>query len=235
MVSLEAAQAAPRMGYVDAAGTPSAGVMQSMAMIDASIGRIMRELQTKRLSDSTWIVVSSPFGQSPMDRRRRMVVPLERLRTVANGVHAGVVAHMSGGSGAMIWLADRSQTAAVVKAIGDHAEALGVAEIFSGARLALTWNSPEQDGRMPDIVLQANEGVLWMAAGDDAMAAYGGMGDEDAHVALLVAGAQLTARRDPTWVPTTQLAPLLLRALGLEKFDLQALHREHTPALPGIF
>jgi hypothetical protein len=59
--------------------------------------------------------------------------------------------------------------------------------------------------------------------------------DEDTHVALLVSGAQLTGRYDPTWVPTTQLAPLLLRALGMEKFDLQSLHLEHSPALPGIF
>jgi hypothetical protein len=61
------------------------------------------------------------------------------------------------------------------------------------------------------------------------------MQDEDTHVALLVAGSQLTGRLDKTWVPTSQVAPLLLRALGIEKFDLQALHREHTPALPGIF
>ena len=32
-----------------------------------------------------------------------------------------------------------------------------------------------------------------------------------------------------------RLPQLLLRALGIEKLDLQALHREHTPALPGIF
>jgi hypothetical protein len=51
----------------------------------------------------------------------------------------------------------------------------------------------------------------------------------------LVSGSQLTGRIDKTWVPTSQVAPLLLRALGVEKFDLQALHREHTPALPGIF
>jgi hypothetical protein len=48
-------------------------------------------------------------------------------------------------------------------------------------------------------------------------------------------GAHLTARLDKTPVPVTQLAPLLLRAFGMEKFDLEALHQENTPALPGIF
>jgi hypothetical protein len=65
--------------------------------------------------------------------------------------------------------------------------------------------------------------------------ARGGMSDEDTHIALLISGPQLTGRSDPTYVPSTQLAPLLLRALGMEKFDLQALHLEHSPALPGIF
>jgi hypothetical protein len=45
----------------------------------------------------------------------------------------------------------------------------------------------------------------------------------------------LTGRADPTPVPTSQIAALLLRALGMEKQDLTALHREHSPALPGVF
>ena len=88
---------------------------------------------------------------------------------------------------------------------------------------------------MPDIILQAEYGVLWSSAGDKALAAHGGMLDEDTHVALLISGKQLTGRFDPTYVPTTQLGPLLLRALGMEKFDLDALHKEHSPALPGVF
>jgi hypothetical protein len=92
-----------------------------------------------------------------------------------------------------------------------------------------------KDSRMPDIILQPEFGVLWTTQDDKAPAPHGGMLDEETHVALLVSGAQLTGRYDPTYVPTTQLGPLLLRALGMEKFDLQALHLEHSPALPGIF
>jgi len=135
----------------------------------------------------------------------------------------------------MIWLSDPAKTAAVVKALGDRAAAIGIQDIYSGARLALTLNSPRKDSRMPDIILQAELGILWGSLGDTTLAAYGGTLDEDTHVALLLSGAQLTGRCDPTYVPTTQLGPLLLRALGMEKFDLQALHLEHSPALPGIF
>ena len=234
-VSVAAAQTAPGIGYVDATGTPSAGLAKSFAYVDEAIGRMVKELKAKDLYDSTWIVVTAPYGQSSMDPRRVRHIPLEQVQAAAYEVAPGLVAHLSGGDVAMIWLSDATKTNAVVKALGDRADALGIQDIYSGTRLALTLNSPAKDPRMPDIMLQPELGVLWGPPGDKALAGFGGTSDEDTHVALLVSGAQLTARLDPTWVPTTQIAPLLLRALGLEKFDLDALHMEHSPALPGIF
>ena len=234
-LSVAQAQAAPGMGYVDAAGTPSSGLTKSLTYVDGAIGRMVQRLKTAKLYDTTWIFVTSPYGQSPMDQRKVRHVALADVQAVADEIKPGLVAHISGGDVAMIWLSDAAKTNAVVKAYGDHAAALGVADIYSGARLALTLNPAAKDSRMPDIILQPELGVLWGTPGDKALAGYGGMLDEDTHVALLVSGAQLTGRSDPTWVPATQLAPLLLRALGMEKFDLQALHQEHSPALPGIF
>jgi hypothetical protein len=233
--SLAAAQTAAGMGYVDAAGTPSAGLGERFASLDASIGRMVQELKTKHLYDSTWIFVTSPYGQSPMDQRRKRLIPLTRVRAVVDSVQPGLAAHVSGGDTAMIWLGNSTKTAAVVRAFGDQAVALGIEDIYYGARLALTLNPPTKDSRTPDIILQPELGVLWTSQDDQASVAHGGTLDEETHVALLVSGSQLTGRYDPTYVPTTQLGPLLLRALGMEKFDLQALHLEHSPALPGIF
>lgn len=233
--SLAAAQTADGMGYVDTTGTPSAGLAERFAYLDAAIGRIVQELKAKQLYDSTWIFVTSPYGQSPMDQRRRRLIPITRVLAVVNAVEPSLAAHVTGGDAAMIWLRDSTKTAAVVKALGDQAVALGIADIYSGARLTLTLNSPRKDSRMPNIILQPELGVLWASQSDGEPAARGGMLDEETHVALLVSGSQLTGRYDPTYVPTTQLGPLLLRALGMEKFDLQALHLEHSPALPGIF
>jgi Type I phosphodiesterase / nucleotide pyrophosphatase len=233
--SLAAAQSAPGMGYVDAIGTPSAGLAQAFESLDASIGRIVAELKAKGLYDSTWIVVTAPYGQSPMDQRRRRAIPMAQIKAIVDAVHPGLLAHISGGDAALIWLTDSARTPAVVRALSDAAPAIGLAEIISGARLALTLNSPQQGSRAPDIILQPVLGVLWTWPGDTALASHGGTLDEDTHVALLVSGAQFTGRSDPTYVPTTQLGPLLLRALGMEKFDLDALHKEHSPALPGVF
>jgi hypothetical protein len=234
-ISVAKAQANPGMGYTDAAGTPSAGLAKSLAYVDAAIGRMVQRLKTAKLYDSTWIVVTSPYGQAPMNPRLMRHIALADVQAVAEGIRPGLVAHISGGDVAMIWLSDAGKTDAVVKAYGDRAGAIGVANIYSGARMSLTMNAAAKDTRMPDIILQPEAGVLWGPPDDKSIAGYGGMLDEDTHVALLVSGAQLTGRYDPTWVPTTQVAPLLLRALGMEKFDLQALHMEHSPALPGIF
>lgn len=233
--SVAKAQATAGMGYVDAMGTPSVGLTKSLTYVDAAIGRMVQRLKTAKLYDSTWIFVTSPYGQAPMDARRVRHIALADVQTAADGIRPELVAHISGGDIAMIWLNDAAKTDAVVKAFGEQAAALGIADIYSGARMALTLNPPAKDSRMPDIILQPEPGMLWGAPDDKAIAAHGGTSDEDTHVALLVSGAQLTGRYDPTWVPTTQLAPLLLRALGMEKFDLQALHMEHSPALPGIF
>ncbi|MDP9049189.1 MAG: alkaline phosphatase family protein [Acidobacteriota bacterium] len=233
--AIATAQSNAGMGYVDATGTPSAGLEKSFAFVDISIGSLVQELKTKGLYDSTWIFVASPYGQSPMDARRRRVIPLARVQSIAETVQPGVVAHITGGDAVMIWLTDRARTAAVVKTLGEQANAIGLQEAYSGARLSLTLNPPQKDSRMPDVILQPELGVLWESPNDTSLAAHGGLLDEDTHVALLISGAQLTGRYDPTYVPTTQLGPLLLRALGMEKFDLQALHLEHSPALPGIF
>ncbi len=233
-VSVNAAQTAPGMGYVDVAGTPSDGLTKRIEFVDTAIGSMVRELKTKSLYDSTWIVVASPSGQSPVDQYRRRL-PIARVRAIVESVQPGLAAHLTGRDTAMIWLSNPAKTAAVVKAFSDQATAMGIHEIYSGARLALTLNSPEKDSRMPDIILQPDTDVLFESANSTALGVHDGMFGEDTHVGLLVSGVQFTGRYDPTYAPTTQLGPLLLRALGMEKFDLQALHREHSPALPGIF
>jgi len=234
LVSISSAQRATGMGYLDVSGSPSRGLEKSLAFVDEAIGRIVSELKQRSLYDSTWIIVSSNYGQMPADRQRRRAIRAADLATIGNSMQKGIVAHVSAGSVGMVWLNDPSMTSAVVKALSEKAADLGIQNIYSGARLALTLNSPEQDTRMPDIILQPEPDVYWVPA-TVAQSSHAETKDEDTHVVLLVSGAQLTRRVDKTWVPTSQVAPLLLRALGMEKFDLEALHREHTPALPGIF
>jgi hypothetical protein len=229
------AESQRRDGYKDALGTPSEGLAKSLEALDDAVARIVRELKSKQLFDATWIVVAAPYAQSPIDARQRVAAPIATLRDVVTKAVPGSIAHLSGGDVAMIWLRDKQTTERIAKALSDDSARLGIQDIYYGARLALTLNTPATDSRMPDIILQPRAGVIWTSQNEHALMFHGGMLDQDTHVALMISGAQLTGRADPTYVPTTQLAPLLLRALGMEKFDLRALHQEHSPALPGIF
>jgi hypothetical protein len=237
LTSFAAAQSAAGVGYLDSIGTPSSGLAHSLDVLDVSLAQLVSAIAAKKLTDSTWIVVTAPYGQSRVDPvQRRIVSPAELAAAMA----PAVVARVSGGAIATIWLQNPADAPAAARALQAKATTLGIADIYTGARLNLIFNPAKADPRSPDIILQPNPNVVYAAPGSAPTAVHGGLSDWDTHVAMLVSGAKLgseqgTGRTDPTWVPTTQLAPLLLRALGMEKFDLDALHHEHTPALPGIF
>jgi len=63
-------QKLPVGGYADAMGTPSALLAGAIAHVDASLGRLVGELEANHLLDSTMIIVSAKHGQSPIDRSK---------------------------------------------------------------------------------------------------------------------------------------------------------------------
>lgn len=234
-ISVSVTQKAKSMGYVDGMGTPSAGLESGLRYTDQALGRIIAELKKQQLYDSTWIVITARHGQSPIDPLKRRIVDEERVEAVVDSVQKGLAAHITTDTIGLIWLKDPTKTNAVAAAYRAQMAALGIQEIYTGEKLRLFMNTAATDPRMPDLILQPELGVIWADKGATILSEHGGLQDDDTHVALLVSGRQLTGRTDKTWVPTTQIAPLVLRMLGMEKFDLGALHQEHTPALPGIF
>lgn len=63
---------------------------------------------------------------------------------------------------------------------------------------------------------------------------HGGFNDDDTHVALVIAGQGLSSKVARTPVQTTQIAPTILKALGLDPRALEAVRKEHTQLLPGL-
>src|SRR5580700_8594487 len=57
-------------GYLDAAGTPSAALLNEFQFVDASIAAFVSELKKQGLYDSTLIVITAKHGQSPIDPKR---------------------------------------------------------------------------------------------------------------------------------------------------------------------
>jgi hypothetical protein len=90
------------------------------------------------------------------------------------------------------------------------------------------------DGRTPDIMVQPNPGVIYTGSGAKDME-HGGFAPDDGHVALLVSYPGLEHKVVHRRVGTKQVAPTILKALGLEPTLLDAVRKEGTEVLPGLF
>jgi hypothetical protein len=117
-----------------------------------------------------------------------------------------------------------------------NADALGIADVLSGARLALRFPSPGKDSRTPDIVVVSRDGVIFTKPSDGKLMEHGGFHDDDTRVALLVSNSHLTAqgRRVTYPVSATQVAPTILASLGLRPDLLRGVAQEGTPVLPAL-
>jgi hypothetical protein len=63
-------QKLPVGGYADADGTPSVQLENALVHTDQSIGRMVHELRSRGLYESTLVIVTAKHGQSPVDRGR---------------------------------------------------------------------------------------------------------------------------------------------------------------------
>ncbi len=228
-------------GYVDALGTPSAALMNEIEFVDNSIGKFVSELKKQGLFESTLIVVSAKHGQSPIDPNRLLRVPADNANLEPpsqllspNGVGPGFpVVQADEDDISLIWLADQSQTLADVALLSSSLNLTGGGEVYGGPSMLLLFNNPLQDPRTPDIIVTPDTGVVY-TGGTGKLAEHGGFADDDTNVVLLVSGPGIRRGTFTDWVETRQIAPTILRALGLDPNQLKAVRKEGTQELPGL-
>jgi arylsulfatase A-like enzyme len=63
---------------------------------------------------------------------------------------------------------------------------------------------------------------------------HGGFAHDDTNVMMLLANPNFAPKTITSPVETMQVAPTILKALGLDPNSLQAVRQEHTQVLPGI-
>jgi hypothetical protein len=90
----------------------------------------------------------------------------------------------------------------------------------------------EADPRTPDIVLKVNTGVIF--TGGSKIAEHGGLNEDDIHVALLFSFPSMQPQIVKTPVLNQQVAPTILKALGLDPNQLEAVQLEQIPTLPFL-
>jgi len=218
-------------GYTDAVGTPSANLANAIAFVDRSIGQMLTTLQNRGLTEKTLVIVSAKHGQSPIDRTKR--VALDDSKVIAAPIGANFAFDIAD-DGALIWLKDNSgnKTAEAVQALKNFPGDTGIQTFLFGDALADMFQDPSHDSRAPDIIGITRVGVIY--TGGSKIAEHGGFNPDDVHVALLVSNPDLPRSTVNSTVATKQIAPTILKALGLDPSELEAVRAEHTEPLPGF-
>jgi Type I phosphodiesterase / nucleotide pyrophosphatase len=230
-------------GYVDALGTPSDSLFAEIQYVDGAIGQMVSELTKQGLLDSTLIIVSAKHGQSPIDPNRVLRIPADapsdeppsQILSPA-GVGPGLpVAQADEDDVSLIWLSDQSQTESAALTLGQAANEnlFGQGEIFAGPSLTLQFNDPLTDSRTPDIIVTPNVGVIY-TGGKAKVAEHGGFAYDDRNVLLIVSNPSYKPSTFNDQVETRQIAPTIVKALGLDPNLLSAVKSEHTETLPGL-
>ena len=239
-------------GYLDATGTPSASLLSEIEFVDAAIGEWMDELSKQGLRDSTLIVITAKHGQSPIDSQRYIRMKSTSPVTISpsNILDSCLPDSESNAGGqigpteddiSLLWLKSSCDAGNAVQTLETQSPAsaniAGIGEIFWGRGLQQMFNKPglppNGDPRSPDIIVIPNVGVTYSGS-KRKQAEHGGFSHDDTNVIMLVSNPRFDAKTVTSPVETMQVAPTILKALGLDPRSLQGVQIEGTQALPGI-
>jgi len=216
-------------GYADALGTPNNGLATQLDYVDGALGELTSALETNGLLDSTLIIIASKHGQAPIDH-----ATFQPLDDAPYGKIPGYAFHIADDA-ALIWLDPKTRAAnleAAQKYLDDNAKALGIGKVWTSNLMALSYNDPATDSRTPDFMVTVNPGVVYTSG--KKIAEHGGANLDDRNVAVLISNPGLKAQTVTALVQTTQVAPTILKALGLDPKELQAVGIEGTQELPAL-
>jgi hypothetical protein len=243
-------------GYLADGQTPGPLLSGALDFVNGEVGRFTAELKKDGLADSTTVILSAKHGQSPKDPAALTRIDdgalLDGLNAAWKQAHPGagdLVAFSTDDDGMLLWLNDRSQAAAdfakkyllVQSGTGNGIDGKpkdfahsGLSTVYAGAEAREYFHVQPGDNRVPDLFGIAQHGVVY-TGGQSKIAEHGGAAADDTNVPIVVAGAGVDARGvNDRPVETTQIAPTILRLLGLDPKDLQAVRIEHTQVLPEL-
>jgi hypothetical protein len=244
-------------GYVSVNGkqVPGPLLRTDLSYVSNALQRIADKIRADGEAHSTAIILTAKHGQSPQNNSQ-----LKRIDDgpVIAGVNAAWAAQHPGSKtlivqeadddGLLWWLSDRSQaatgfvknylwahTAPAVNFAGKTitVKHSGLREIFAGHQAAHFFGVPNSHPHHPDVFAIAQVGTIYTTGSK--IAEHGGDNPGDRDVPLIVyAPGTVQPGRSSHLVETAQVAPTVLKLLGLNPEDLQAVKIEHTSVLPGL-
>ena len=204
-------------------------VLVAMDFVDTSLGQVVSALKTKGLYDDTLIIVASKHGQAPIDPKLygkvdpallnpAIVVPVDFITTDDIG---------------LVFLKNHADTDAAVDNLNGKRNELKIDDIISGERLTyLGYGDPLTDPTVPDIIIRPEMGIIYTTS-TAKIAEHGGLSVDDRKVACFFSNPSLKKTKYDHKVSTAQVAPTILKALGLDPNALQGVKIEGTKVLDG--
>ncbi len=244
-------------GYLPGTDTPGPVLQGALDYVNAKLGLVVQELRHRGLLSQFAIIISAKHGQSPIDPNS-----LTRIDdgTITDGINADWKAQNPGAGDLVVggtnddalqlylsdrspraqqfvrhWLLSHPATGNTLSGGSRTLDSSGLARVFVGRAAARYFGVPESDPRHPDVWGVVQHGVVYTGK-KGKIAEHGGAAADDRHVPILVVAPGVTrapgqVSRD---VETTQIAPTILKLLGLDPFALRAVQEEGTRALPGL-
>jgi hypothetical protein len=243
-------------GYLAGGLIPGPLLTRALNWLDGELGMMVTHIQKDGLAGSTALIISAKHGQSPTDPAALKRVPDGPIITAINAAWAAthpsnksLVVFSVDDDGMLLWLNDRSQTAAnFVKhylltntAPGNDINGnpitvtkSGLKKVYAGEAAADFMRVPWSDPRVPDIIGISQYGTVY-TGGMKKIAEHGGDAFQDRNVPILVVlPGHHHGRVVRRPVETTQIAPTILKLLGLNPRALDAVRIEHTQILPRL-
>jgi arylsulfatase A-like enzyme len=246
-------------GYLPS-GQPGPLLTRALQYVDDRVGTMLDELRHQGLAGSTTVILSAKHGQSPVDptqlRRVDDGAIIDNLNAAWKSAHPSapqpLVSFAVDDDGMLMWLSDRSaaaqdfakrylmNTSAPANRAGDPkgtfsatVPSSGLTSVSTGAAADAAFGAATGDSHAPDLVGITQQGVVY-TGNVKKIAEHGGEHPEDLNVPLVVSGAGAEHAVNGSSVRTTQIAPTILRLLGLDPSALQAVRIEGTRVLPGV-
>ncbi len=231
-------------GYLDAAGTPGPSLLSEIQFADEAIGRFVEELKDHGKYESTLIVITAKHGQSPIDPNLYFPIPGKTNNGKAPSTLLGnlLPANQINGVGpteddvSLLWLVDPTTLSSAVGTLEANRATAGIGQIFFGPSVALNYDVPglpPNDPRTPDIIVTPNVGVTYTGSASK-LEEHGGFSHDDTNVMLLLSNPAFRPHTVYSEVGTLQVAPTILKALGLDPRALDGVRWEGTGVLPDV-
>ena len=244
-------------GYETMNGQQVPGPLLQSALdyVNDALQRIAQTIVADGEASSTAIILTAKHGQSPQNNNQLQRIDDGPIIAGVNAAWAAqhpnsptLVVQQADDDGLLWWLSDRSQAATdfVKDYLWTHSapavnyagqtitvQHSGLQAIYAGQQSAQFFGVSSSDPHHPDVFATSQVGTIFTTGSK--IAEHGGDNADDRDVPLVVyAPGNIQPSQSNSPAETTQIAPTVLKLLGLSPNSLQAVRQEGTQVLRGL-